>query len=58
MLRVSVKSAYAWHRAWQAGGSAALVSKGPAGQRCRLEEAQLRRLEAELDAGPGAQGLG
>lgn len=27
-LRVSVKSAYAWHRAWQAGGTAALASKG------------------------------
>lgn len=56
VLRVSVKSACAWHRSWQAGGAAALVSRGPAGQRCRLDEAQLRRLEAELDAGPGAHG--
>lgn len=55
-LRVSVKSAYAWHRAWQAGGTAALASKGPAGQRCRLDEAQLQQLEAELDTGPRAQG--
>src|SRR5215211_5511810 len=56
VLRVSVKSACAWHRSWQAGGAAALASRGPAGQRCRLDEAQLRRLEAELDAGPGAYG--
>jgi putative transposase len=56
MLRVSVKSACAWHRAWKAGGAQALASKGPAGQSCRLEEAQLQRLEAELDAGPAAHG--
>ena len=56
VLRVSLKSACAWHRAWQAGGAQALVSKGPAGQRCRLDSDQLQRLEAELDAGPAARG--
>jgi transposase len=56
VLRVSVKSACAWHRAWQAGGAAALASKGPAGQSCRLDQVQLERLESELDAGPGAHG--
>jgi transposase len=55
-LRVSHKSACAWHRAWQAGGAAALASKGPAGQSCRLSPQQLQRLEAELAAGPGAHG--
>jgi transposase len=57
-LRVSVKSACAWHRAWQAGGAAALASKGPAGQSCRLSAQQLQRLESELEAGPGAHGWG
>jgi putative transposase len=56
VLRVSVKSACAWHRAWQAGGAAALVSKGPAGQSCRLSTEQLQRLESELEAGPTAHG--
>ncbi|WP_425544167.1 helix-turn-helix domain-containing protein [Actinocorallia libanotica] len=56
VLRVSVKSACAWHRAWQAGGADALVSKGPAGQTCRLDQTRLQRLEAELDAVPAAHG--
>jgi putative transposase len=56
VLRVSVKSACAWHRAWQAGGAAALASKGPAGQSCRLSQVQLDRLESELETGPGAHG--
>ncbi|MEU2820795.1 helix-turn-helix domain-containing protein [Streptomyces bacillaris] len=30
-LRVSRKSAYAWHTAWRQGGSAALASKGAGG---------------------------
>jgi transposase len=55
-LRVSVKSACAWHRAWQVGGAAALASKGPAGQSCRLSQVQLQRLESELDVGPAAHG--
>jgi transposase len=58
MLRVSVKSACAWHRAWKAGGATALVSKGPAGQSCRLSPQQLQRLESELEAGPGVHGWG
>jgi transposase len=55
-LRISRKSAYTWHRAWKAGGAQALLSKGPSGSNCRLDQAQLRRLEAELDAGPAAHG--
>jgi transposase len=54
-LRVSRKSAYLWHRAWRAGGPAALLSAGPAA-RCRLDDQQLTRLEAELDRGPAACG--
>jgi putative transposase len=55
-LRVSVKSACAWHRTWQASGAGALACKGPAGQTCRLSPQQLQRLESELAAGPGAHG--
>jgi len=54
-LRVSRKSAYVWYRAWQAGGRDALLSAGPA-SRCRLDDDQLARLEAELDRGPAAWG--
>ncbi|MFF4602854.1 helix-turn-helix domain-containing protein [Streptomyces sp. NPDC001339] len=31
-LRVSRKSAYAWHTLWREGGVEALRSKGPAGR--------------------------
>jgi putative transposase len=47
-LRVSTKSACQWRRRWRAGGEAALASKGPGGAECRLSEAQLARLRAEL----------
>ena len=55
-LRVSTKSVYQWRRAWRAGGERALASKGPGGSPCRLDEAQLARLCAALEAGPGAHG--
>jgi putative transposase len=55
-LRVSTKSVYLWRRAWQAGGEAALASKGPGGSACRLNEDQLARLGEALDAGPAAHG--
>src|SRR2546430_10484464 len=55
-LRVSTKSAYQWRRRWRAGGDAALASDGPGGAECRLSEAQLGRLRAELECGPAAHG--
>ena len=55
-LRVSAKSAYQWRRCWRAGGEAALASKGPGGNACRLDDAQLARLRAALDLGPAAYG--
>ena len=56
LLRVSTKSAYQWHRAWESGGAAALASKGPGGNGCKLDDSQLARLRAALDAGPAAYG--
>jgi transposase len=55
-LRVSTKSAYQWRRRWRVGGDAALVSKGPGGAVCRLNDGQLGRLRAALDGGPAAWG--
>ena len=56
LLQVSTKSVYAWRRAWRAGGEAALASKGPGGNPCKLDEDQLAELRAALDAGPAANG--
>lgn len=56
LLQVSTKSVYAWRRAWRAGGEAALASKGPGGNPCKLDEDQLAELRAALDAGPAAYG--
>lgn len=55
-LRVSTKSVYQWRRAWRAGGDAALASKGPGGNACKLDKGQLARLSAALDAGPAVYG--
>ena len=54
-LRVGVRSVQRWYRAWCAGGAAALRSAGPA-SRCRLDEEQLERLDAELERGAVAHG--
>src|SRR5258708_23711442 len=56
LLRVSTKSAHQWHRAWKAGGEAALVSRGPGGTGCKLDDGQLAQLRAALDVGPAAYG--
>ncbi|MFC3982700.1 helix-turn-helix domain-containing protein [Streptosporangium jomthongense] len=45
LLGVTRKSAYEWHRAWQAGGKAALASEGAAGGGGKLSEEQLIQLE-------------
>jgi transposase len=54
--RVSTKSVRAWRRAWTAGGSAALASRGPGGAVSKLTDTQLERVAEELDRGPGAHG--
>jgi transposase len=56
LLRVSTKSVYQWRRVWKAGGDAALASKGPGGTGCKLDDGQLARLRAALDAGPAVYG--
>jgi transposase len=55
-FRVSRMSANRWRRTLAAGGKQALASKGAGGARCKLTPAQLRELEAVLDAGPAAWG--
>jgi transposase len=46
LLRVSTKLVYQWRREYRAGGEAALASKGPGGNACKLDEAHLSRLRA------------
>src|SRR5258708_15918988 len=53
---VTRRSVNRWRGALAAGGRAALASKGAGGARCKLTPAQLRELEAVLDAGPAASG--
>jgi transposase len=55
-FRVSRMSANRWRRALAAGGRAALASRGAGGARCKLTPAEVRELEAVLDAGPAAAG--
>jgi transposase len=54
-LRVSERSVQRWRRAWEAGGTPGLASKGQAA-RCRLDGDQLAELDRVLDAGPAAAG--
>jgi transposase len=53
-FRVSPMSANRWRRALAAGRKQALASQGAGGARRKLTPAQLRELEAVLDAGPAA----
>ena len=55
-FRVSRMSVNRWRRALAAGGRAALASRGAGGAKCKLSPAQLRELQALLDAGPAVQG--
>ena len=55
-FRVTRMSANRWRRALAAGGRAALMSKGPGGGPCKLSPAQVRELEAVLEAGPAVWG--
>ncbi|MFJ3793312.1 winged helix-turn-helix domain-containing protein [Kitasatospora sp. NPDC090091] len=54
-LRVSVRSVERWRRLWREGGTAGVASKGSPG-RPKLSDAQVARLERELERGPLAHG--
>ncbi|MFG2919873.1 winged helix-turn-helix domain-containing protein [Kitasatospora sp. NPDC048298] len=54
-LRVSVRSVERWRRQWREGGAAGIASKGSPG-RPKLSDAQIVRLERELERGPLAHG--
>lgn len=54
-LRVSERSVERWRRQWRENGYAGVASKGSPG-RPRLSDAQMARLERELERGPLAHG--
>src|SRR6266540_1955340 len=45
-LRVSAKSAYRWQQTWRRDGRDGLRSKGPSGDRCRLDDGRPDRRPA------------
>lgn len=55
-LRVSRKSAYAWHAGWREGGRDALCSKGPSGVASRMKPTWRAWLARALEQGPAAHG--
>jgi putative transposase len=55
-LRVSRKSAYAWHVSWRKGGVQALESKGPSGRPSRMKPGWRAWLATQLEKGPAAHG--
>jgi len=55
-LRVSVKSVCQWQQTCRRDGRDGLLSTGPSGAACRLDQARLTRLQNALDAGPAAYG--
>lgn len=55
-LRVSRKSAYAWHARWREGGVQELRSKGPSGRPSRMTPDWRAWLVTELEKGPAAHG--
>jgi hypothetical protein len=55
-FRVSRMPVNRWRQALAGGGRAALASKGAGGARCKLTPAQVRELEAVLDAGRTGSG--
>ena len=56
-LGVSRQSIMRWHRAWTAGGRAALRAAGRAGRRPKLSPEQLATVEVALRQGPFASGF-
>jgi transposase len=55
-LGIARQVGYRWHEAWQAGGEAALASKGPVGPKSKLTVAHTETLVDALLEGPAAHG--
>jgi transposase len=55
-LGVARQVVYRWQSAWQAGGEAALASKGAAGPKSKITPAQTQQIVDALLQGPTAQG--
>ena len=55
-LGVARQVAYRWREAWERGGEAALASKGPAGPKHRITDAQVEEIVAALVKGPVERG--
>jgi transposase len=55
-LGVVRQVAYRWHAAWEAGGNAALASKGAAGPKSKITPEQTQQIVDALLEGPAAQG--
>jgi transposase len=56
-LEVSAQAVSVWHRRWRAGGSQALLSRGPSGPAPRLSDAQLATVEQALLEGATSHGF-
>lgn len=56
LLGVRRETAYKWKVRWDEGGKKGLRSKGPAGPKARLTEAQCAAIKSELLVGPEAVG--
>lgn len=55
-LGVARQVVYRWREVWEAGGVAALASKGPAGRKPKLVPVQREQVVEALLKGPAAQG--
>lgn len=55
-LDVARQAAHRWKQAWEAGGSAALGSKGQAGPKPRIDAQARQQITEALIAGPASQG--
>lgn len=55
-LGVARQVAYRWQAAWEAGGAAALASKGAAGPKAKITPAQTQQIVDALLQGPTARG--
>lgn len=55
-LGVARQVVYRWHQTWEAGGAAALASKGSAGPKARLTRGEIEQITDALLKGPLAQG--